>query len=214
MPIERRASRSAHSESAETSAPSTKTRPDDGLLQAVDEADQRRLAGARAADHADDRARRHLEVDTVERRHRRAPAAGGKNLRDRLEAHERSGGRRRGGKAARELEGCVHGDMHRVGSPGRAGGWFGRRERRAGQDGRAAQRRRIIAERHRKRRHVLIAVSPRAHEDASWRFSIWSRGASCSLKSPRPGDSVRTPDRSHRPRRSSRNLYGIKNAPT
>ena len=58
-----------------------------GLLQAVDEADQGRLAGAGAADHAEDRALRHGEIDVLQRRHGLAVAAG-KDLRDLFQAHD------------------------------------------------------------------------------------------------------------------------------
>ena len=40
-----------------------------GLLQPVDEADQGGLARARAADHAEDRALGHGEIDILERRY-------------------------------------------------------------------------------------------------------------------------------------------------
>ena len=58
-----------------------------GLFQAVDQADQGRLAGARAADHAQDRALGHGEIDILQRRHGLAVAAG-KGFRGLFQAHD------------------------------------------------------------------------------------------------------------------------------
>ena len=59
------------------------------LFEAVDEADEARLAGARAADDAGDRAARNREIDVLQRPHARLAAIGRIRLLHSLEPHHR-----------------------------------------------------------------------------------------------------------------------------